>query len=308
MKNVIFFTLFLFCCLQANGQDYLQEANNCFEKGDYECAKRNYTIFQTFDGSDMSAQIQKADECIKALIGADNYFNDEEWEKARDRYQIVLEKNPKDPNAKKQFDLCVEYLKPVKDRLQYKRGTYRKMNFTTESSISNKEYDDKRTNHQKKEKRFHFGLKMGLNVSNVEETDYVYNYDYSGYWYTWKYDYKAGMHVGVFGEFRFNKFAVQPELLYSRQGGRGALREYFAIPIMAKYYVIEGLCIEIGPQTGFLDFSFSESISCAVNLGTSYQIPRIPLGFSLRYSHDFYKDHPWLPKNRVFQIGAFYKF
>jgi len=54
MKNVFFLTLFLFCYLLANGQDYLKEANACFEKGDYECAKKNYTLFQTLDGRDSS--------------------------------------------------------------------------------------------------------------------------------------------------------------------------------------------------------------------------------------------------------------
>ena len=111
MKNLIYKTLFLFCCLQAYGQDYLQLANECFENGDYECAKRNFTLFQTFDGSDMSAQIQKSDECMRSLLIADEFFKDAEWEKARVRYQIVLEKNPKDAHAKKQFDLCEENLK-----------------------------------------------------------------------------------------------------------------------------------------------------------------------------------------------------
>ena len=110
MKNLIYTTLFLFCFIQANGQDYLQLANECFEKGDYECAKRNYTFFQTLNGSNMSAQIQKADECFRDLIIADNYFQDEEWEKARQRYQIVLEKNPKDTHAKKQFDACTKIM------------------------------------------------------------------------------------------------------------------------------------------------------------------------------------------------------
>jgi len=110
MKNVIFFTLFLLCCLQANGQDYLQLANECFEKGDYECAKRNYTFFQTLDGEDMSAQIQKADECYKTLIIADAFYAEKDFEKARDRYKIVLDKNPKDPHSKKQFDSCVSKL------------------------------------------------------------------------------------------------------------------------------------------------------------------------------------------------------
>ena len=110
MKNVIFLNLFLLCCFHANSQNYLQMANECFEKGDYECAKRNYTLFQTFDGKDMSAQIQKADECFRAIIIADNYFSEKKWTEARDRYKTVLDKNPNDPNAKRQYDLCMTEL------------------------------------------------------------------------------------------------------------------------------------------------------------------------------------------------------
>ena len=111
MRNLLFTILLLFCCLQAKGQDYLKEANTCFEKGDYECAKRNYTLFQALDGKDMSLQIQITDECMRALNLADDYFRDEEFEKASKRYHIVLEKNPKDSNAKKKYELCMEILK-----------------------------------------------------------------------------------------------------------------------------------------------------------------------------------------------------
>jgi len=110
MKNIIFIILFLFCCLQVSAQDYLQLANNCFEKGDYECAKKNYALCQTFDGKDMSAQIQKADKCFKSLLVADDYFKGKEYEKARDRYKIVLEKNSKDLYAKRQYDECVRII------------------------------------------------------------------------------------------------------------------------------------------------------------------------------------------------------
>ena len=114
MKNVVLLlSLFLSGFLQANAQDYLKEANACFEKGDYECAKKNYNLFQIWNSNDMSAEIRKADECMRALILADNYFAEEEYEKASDRYRDVLVKNPQDPHAKKQYEACKELLAPV---------------------------------------------------------------------------------------------------------------------------------------------------------------------------------------------------
>jgi len=110
IRNVLLTSLFLYCCLVANGQDYLKIANDCFDKGDYECAKQNYTLFQTIDGRNMSAQIKNAEDCYRSLLIADEYFSDKDYEKARDRYKIVLDKNPKDPNARRKYDLCVTEL------------------------------------------------------------------------------------------------------------------------------------------------------------------------------------------------------
>jgi len=108
MKKLIFVILFLLCYIAASSQDYFQEATACFEKGDYECAKRNYTLFQMLDGRDMSMQIKLAEECLRIIIEADGCFKDMEYEKAMDHYQLVMEKNPKDPIAQRKYDECVD--------------------------------------------------------------------------------------------------------------------------------------------------------------------------------------------------------
>ena len=115
MKHITFIAFLLFCCLQVNAQvvDYLKEANTCFEQGDYPCAKRNYTLFQTLDGRDMSTEIQKMDECIRILTLAGDFFGEGEYEKARDQYKALLAINVRDPHAKKQYDACEELLAPV---------------------------------------------------------------------------------------------------------------------------------------------------------------------------------------------------
>ena len=78
-----------------------------------------------------------------------------------------------------------------------------------------------------------------------------------------------GFHVGGFAEFKLSeKFAIQPELLFSLEGGMSSynfednmtnmsseeniLLGYINLPVMAKYFVIEGLSLELGPQMGYL--------------------------------------------------------
>ncbi len=81
---------------------------------------------------------------------------------------------------------------------------------------------------------------------------------------------RTSFHIGGLVEIPINeKFAIQPELLYSSQGakeeyseiawGGGKIQydtklklDYINIPIMAKYYVIDGLSLEAGPQFGIL--------------------------------------------------------
>ena len=59
----------------------------------------------------------------------------------------------------------------------------------------------------------HFGVKTGLNLADTRETDT---------------NFKAGIHGGIFGEFKFNNFALQPELLFSMQGAKAKDEEITA--------------------------------------------------------------------------------
>lgn len=86
----------------------------------------------------------------------------------------------------------------------------------------------------------------------------------------------TGFHVGGLVEIPISeKFSVQPEILYSSQGASEEYSEtifgstisyeskiklaYINIPIMAKYYVIDGLSIEAGPQFGILASAKAEA-------------------------------------------------
>ena len=96
-----------------------------------------------------------------------------------------------------------------------------------------------------------FGVKGGLNVSSVTNTDQDGVNSKS----------LIGFHVGFFSEFMISdNFAIQPELLYSAQGVKlesdgdnGDVKlDYINIPVMAKYYVANTFSLEFGPQIGFL--------------------------------------------------------
>ncbi|MDR6762771.1 opacity protein-like surface antigen [Flavobacterium sp. 2755] len=105
-----------------------------------------------------------------------------------------------------------------------------------------------------------FGLKGGLNASN-------FSGDTEGL------DFKSrfGFNVGGFAEIKFSeKFAIQPEVLYSTQGakvdnfgleidGLGFFTgdasfnfAYINVPVMFKYFAAEKFSLEAGPQIGFL--------------------------------------------------------
>lgn len=85
---------------------------------------------------------------------------------------------------------------------------------------------------------------------------------------------KLSGHIGGFVEFKFKKFAIQPEILFSNVGAEWnynyrsnndwyyegpidnvqytANLYYLHVPVMAKYYVIDPLSVEFGPQLGIL--------------------------------------------------------
>ncbi len=94
-----------------------------------------------------------------------------------------------------------------------------------------------------------FGIKGGLNLSEIKIDDPEASYDS-----------KTGYHAGIFVRGKFNKVAIQPELLlYTQRGdfsGPGYTGNedftYLTIPLMVKFYPVMGLNLQLGPQFGFL--------------------------------------------------------
>lgn len=162
----------------------------------------------------------------------------------------------------------------------------------------------------------HFGLKAGLNVSSV-------NVSPGG-----DYDSKAGLHIGGLAHIHISPhFALQPEVVYSMQGGKvDDLKlnlNYINIPLLAQYMVDNGFRLQTGPQLGLLVSSKREEGDVEVNLkdnfstvdfswafGMGYLFPE---GFGIDARYNLGINDIWDPgsakmKNSVFQVGLFYQF
>ncbi|MBL4745473.1 MAG: PorT family protein [Flavobacteriaceae bacterium] len=176
-----------------------------------------------------------------------------------------------------------------------------------------------------------FGVKAGVNLSNftgdVEDNSSL-----------------TGFHIGGVVEIKLSdKFSLQPELLLVSQGASFEYDDgefyssdinltYLNIPVMAKYYVMDGLSLEFGPQIGVLlsaknkgtvkylgeVTSFDndiaddiEKIDLGLNFGAGYTLEN-NMFFQVRYNlgllniseeSDYFK-----MKNSVFQFSVGYKF
>ena len=126
-----------------------------------------------------------------------------------------------------------------------------------------------------------FGAKAGVNLANLKpDLD-----DAST---------RTSFHLGAVAEIGISdQFSVQPELLYSEQGAKDdsdddevVRTNYLTLPIMAKYYLTDGLCIEAGPQIGFLLTAEVEDDGDTIDLKDNTKNTDIGLAFGLGYKLD----------------------
>lgn len=120
-----------------------------------------------------------------------------------------------------------------------------------------------------------WGVKAGYSAFNLDG-------------FSEKVDYVSGVHAGATAEFKVApKFAIQPELLYSMEGGKYSYElnampfylksseevklSYLNLPIVAKYYVAGGLSLEAGPQIGYLLKAESEYQSTVTFDGETFE-------------------------------------
>lgn len=169
------------------------------------------------------------------------------------------------------------------------------------------------------------GAKGGVNFSNITSSDM---------------DSKTGFHIGVLAEmFLSEKFSIQPEILYSTQGAelKGDYTsakynlEYVSVPVMAKYHLVDGLNIQVGPQFSFLSKAeakgeidgfgsgtvdikdSTESFDFGVNFGIGYEFAAgvfVDARYNLGLSKVNKESLPNIDdgKNSVFQVSLGYKF
>ena len=162
----------------------------------------------------------------------------------------------------------------------------------------------------------HFGLKAGLNISSLDVKRGV------------DWDAKAGFHFGGLAHVHIAPhLAVQPELVFSQQGGESGGDKwkinYLNMPVLLQFMTGSGFRIQTGPQLGIavsskvkqgnveidndddvntIDFSWS--------FGASYLFPE-GIGIDARYNlgiTNIYEPEVPEVRNRVFQVGIFYQF
>lgn len=170
------------------------------------------------------------------------------------------------------------------------------------------------------------GVRLGINHANISNTGL---------------DGKLGPNVAVFADIRFTDFyALQPEIMYSRQGGKSITSnsrdltiDYLSIGVANKFYVVpnRGLHFILGPS---LDIDLENNIISLINETNDSEVT--PIDFSvfmgIGYEFDFglvlearykqgllsidlfddifyeYDDNRDTTLNNVFQIGIAYKF
>lgn len=170
---------------------------------------------------------------------------------------------------------------------------------------------------------FSWGIKAGMNVSNIGGKDTDNNKN------------KIGYFAGLAAEYAFSDtWAIAPEVLYSAQGFKvkegdvtaSFKGDYINVPIFAKYYLTDNWSVGLGPQLGFnvsakvktkvdgetatqkIDSDLYNSFDFGMGIATSYKITD-NLYVDARYNYGFTKVFKDAKNyNRVFQLGVGYNF
>lgn len=165
------------------------------------------------------------------------------------------------------------------------------------------------------------GAKLGLNVASLGGDNYGVG----------SLGARTSFHLGALAEIPLSgNFALQPEILYSSEGSDWSLGtlgdaniklDYIRVPVLAKYYIIDGLSAELGPSFGVLVSAKAEdddvkegykSFDAALAIGATYRL-NMGVFFSLRYNKGLLDVNDvdgstFKNQSNVFQVSAGYSF
>ena len=131
------------------------------------------------------------------------------------------------------------------------------------------------------------GLKAGANFASITDASNLLTSN------------RTGFLIGVFAGVKFSdKLGIQGDLLYSQQGANSDPKDidlnYINVPIVLKYYLIQGFNLQAGPQFGFIvddnikdvlgNVIEAESFDLAGVLGLGYDFP---FGIRIEGRHNF---------------------
>jgi hypothetical protein len=138
---------------------------------------------------------------------------------------------------------------------------------------------------------FSWGAKAGLNLAKLKMS--IGTISASS-------DDLVSFHAGLYGKIKTSeKFFIQPEFIYSAQGGKGDGGNfnmgYLNVPVMLAYVFTPGVSVHAGPQLGFLmsatvDGTDVKSEMNSVDFGAGFGLGvERPSGvsFSFRYNIGF---------------------
>ncbi len=157
------------------------------------------------------------------------------------------------------------------------------------------------------------GVKAGVNFASISDV----NVDLSS---------RTGFQAGIFAGIKFtDKVGIQADLLYSQQGaefdaGKFEL-SYVNVPIVLKYYLVQGLNLQAGPQFGFVvddkislnvfgEIADAEKADVSGIIGAGYDFP-LGIRMDARYNFGFTdvsNDVAGNNKNNVFSLALGYSF
>lgn len=169
--------------------------------------------------------------------------------------------------------------------------------------------------------KVNLGIKAGANFSNIDVDN---GFDYKT---------KTGFHAGLLAHIHVApQFAIQPEVMYSRQGaieqpGNNETKVdlgYINVPVMLQYMFDNGFRLQAGPQVGFLFNAKRETNNVETDVKNELKTVDFGIGAGLGYVHapsgfgvdarynlglsDISETSTLKTTNRGFQVGVFYLF